>query len=218
MRATIVKVGCPRGCLVLLPFMNNYSSFRRAPFKLALAAVLALGSTAVLEAGRVRQASARTLTRGFAAEPLAAADTLRPAERSFLAKAVETSRQQARLAAIGVSQATNSEVRSHAQQLVLDYRSLTDSLQALIRRKGGIAGAPVGGSSETYQKLVEKAGPDFDREFIRAVSQASNDMLGLFEQVASDSKDADVRELAAAELPVLRAHRSQIVELEKTLY
>jgi hypothetical protein len=42
-------------------------------------------------------------------------------------------------------------------------------------------------------------------------------MLTLFEQVASDSNDADVRELAAAELPVLRAHRTAITELEKAI-
>lgn len=199
--------------------MKSYLSSRRAQLGSVLAAAILLGATVAVEAaGRVRQASARSLTRGFAAEPMATADTLRPAERSFLSKAVETSRQQVRLAAIGVSQASSSDVRSHAQQLVSDYRSLTDSLQALIRRKGGIGGAPVGGSSETYQKVVGKAGPDFDREFIRAVGQATNEMLSLFEQVASDSMDADVRELAAAELPVLRAHRSRTVELEKAVY
>src|SRR5262245_49941585 len=70
---------------------------------------------------RVRQVSARSLTNGYAVEPLAS-DALRPGERAFLTKAIETSRLQLRLAEIGVSQATNSAVRSHAQQLVADYR------------------------------------------------------------------------------------------------
>jgi putative membrane protein len=184
-----------------------------------LAVLAVTGALVTAEAAgpsRMRQASARTLTRGFAGEPLAT-DSLRPAERAFLGKAAEVSRQQMRLAEIGVSQATNSEVRSHAQQLVTDYRSLTDSLEALIRRRGGIPGAPVGGTSENYRKLIEKAGGDFDREFVRTVAQATNSMLTLFEQVASDSNDADVRELAAAELPVLRAHRTAITELEKAI-
>ena len=179
-------------------------------------AVVLLAATMTAEAApRVRQVSARSLTRGFAAEA-AAVNDLRPAEKAFLTKASETTFQQMRLAEIGVSQARNTEVRSHAQQLVTDYRSLNDALQALMRRKGGIAGAPVGGTSETYQKLLENAGPNFDRQFIRAVGKMTDDMLALFEQVASDSKDEDIRELAAAQLPVLRAHRSEITELEKT--
>jgi len=190
---------------------------RNAWLFLSLAAITS--TTLTLEAAgpwRARQVSARSMARGFTGEVLAA-NELRPTERAFLGKAAETTRQQMRLAEIGVSQATATEVRSHAQQLVTDYRSLNDALEALIRRKGGIAGAPVGGTSETFQKLVEKAGPNFDREFIRIVAQITDDALSLFEQVASDSKDADVRELAAAQLPVLRAHRSEITELQKTL-
>ena len=191
----------------------------RLEIVLKLTFVSLLASTVSLEAAgpwRGRQVSARNLTRGFATEALAAGD-LRPAERAFLTKAVETARQQLRLAEIGVSQSTNSDVRSHAQQLVSDYRSLHDSLEALIRRKGGMAGAPVGGTSEKYQKLAETPGPEFDREFVRISAQMTDNALTLFEQVASDSKDTDIRDLAAAQLPVLRAHRTQVTELEKSV-
>jgi predicted outer membrane protein len=164
---------------------------------------------------KVRQVSARSFMNGFGAEPLAT-DDLRPLDRAFLGKAVETVRQQMRLAEVGVSQATNNEVRSHAQQLVADYRQLNDTLEALIRRKGGMAGAPVGGTSETYQKLVETSGAAFDSAFVRAASQMSDQILTLFEQAAADAKDTDVRELAAAELPVLRSHRNTMTELKKT--
>src|SRR5687768_85188 len=81
----------------------------------AFAGFLGVSLTADAAGPRSRQVSARNLTRGFAAEPLAAND-LRPVERAFLTKALETARQQLALARVGVSQATNSEVRSHAQQ------------------------------------------------------------------------------------------------------
>ena len=116
-----------------------------------------------------------------------------------------------------LSQATNSNVRSHAQQLVTDYRALNDSLEALIRRKGGIAGAPVGGTSESYQKLAGMSGNAFDREFVRTVGQTTEDVHAMFEQVAADSRDADIRDLAAAQLPVIRAHRTAMTELKKTI-
>jgi putative membrane protein len=160
--------------------------------------------------------AARNMLHGFAAMPLAT-DALRENEKAFLGRAVETSRQQIRLAEVGASQADSTEVRSHALTLAADYRELTDSLEALIRRKGGVAGAPVGGTSENYQKLVGKAGADFDREFVRIAASLSSDVMTLFEKAAADARDADVREFAAQQLPVLRAHRNAVVDLKKSV-
>ncbi len=195
---------------------SSYSNpVRRALLVTLLTAGCGLGTWAEAATLRVREASARSLIKKFAPEPLAN-DALRANERAFLAKAVETARQHMRLAEVGASQADNSDVRSHATQLAGDYRDLNAALESLIRRKGGLAGAPVGDSSETYQKLLEKSGADFDREFIRTLSTASGHVMNLFETAAADSKDADVRDFAAAELPVLRAHRNTIAELKKT--
>jgi predicted outer membrane protein len=58
---------------------------------------------------------------------------------------------------------------------------------------------------------------EFDRQFVRMVGRTTDDILTAFEQVVSDSTDEDVRELAAAQLPVLRAHRSEVTQLQKTL-
>jgi putative membrane protein len=150
----------------------------------------------------------------LAAEPLAA-DSLRPTERTFLEKAMETSRQQARLADVGASQANSSEVRTYALQLAADYRDLSGSLDALVRRKGGIAGAPVGTSSESYQKLSTRAGNEFDREYVRLADELCNSVMRLFEQAANNAKDPDVREFASAQLPLLRGHQNRSVELKK---
>lgn len=194
------------------------SSLRRTTV-LGLAFTGLLGSAITMDAAgpsRVRQVSARNLTSRFVGEPVAAGE-LRPVERSFLLKAVAACRSQLRLAEIGVSHAASSDVRSYAQQLVNDYRSLSDALDELIRRRGGIAGAPVGGSSETYQKLLQQPSGEFDRQFVRTVARATADVLTAFEQITSESKDADVRELAAAQLPVLRAHQSEITQLQKAV-
>lgn len=181
----------------------------------AAGAVLIGATLGVAAPSPVRQASARLLINKFAAEPMAS-DSLRISERAFLSKAGETIRQHMRLAEVGASQAESSEVRSHALQLASDYRALNETIEALIRRKGGLAGAPVGATSESYQKLQEKSGAEFDREFVRTAAVASNTVMTLFENAAADAKDADVRDFAASELPVLRAHRNAIADLKKT--
>ncbi len=75
----------------------------------------------------------------------------------------------------------------------------------------------MGASAEQFQKLVALPAGEFDRQFVRTVAQATDNILSSFEQVVSDSKDADVRELAAAQLPVLRAHRTEVTQLQKTI-
>lgn len=161
-----------------------------------------------------RQPIARNLLHGFAAIPMGS-DTLRPTERAFLTAAVETGRQQMRLAEIGASNADGSDVRSHALELASDYRILSDALSALIRRKGGIAGAPVGNPPENFQALMAKAGPEFDREFVKTSAKLTDDVMALFEQAAAEAKDSDIRELAAAQLPLLRGHRNRVTELKR---
>lgn len=178
--------------------------------------VLALASTSAIAMtrGELRQVA---VLRGYAVEPLAN-DTLRPAERAFLEKALATARLQARMAELGAAQATNTEVRSHAEQLKSDARQMGEAITGLIQKRaaatpGTAAAEP---ASESYTQLAARTGADFDREFVRVMAELHDDTIGLFEQAAADAKDADVRELAAAQLPMLRAHRGRIVELKKT--
>ncbi len=211
--------GWPHSLTFNLPFPMSLSpSFlsRLGGRALLITCALGVGSTLVFAGPSPRrQASARTLMKSYTAEPMAA-DELRVTERAFLAKAIESTRQQMRLAEVGAGRADSSDVRSHALQLANDYRALHETLDVLIRRKGGLADAPVGGTSETYQRLSEKSGADFDREFVRTVAASSNAVMTLFENAAADAKDADVRDLAASELPVLRAHRNTVADLKKT--
>ena len=195
--------------------MKIISPLRAAAPPMLAVLLLAAAAQAASAPLRPRVVAQRAMP-GFAAVPLAT-DALRENDQAFLGKAVETSRQQMRLGEVGASQAGSSQVRTHALTLAADSREMADSLEALIRRKGGIAGAPVGKTSEEYQKLLEKSGDDFDRAFIRAADVLANNVLILFEQAASDARDTDVREFAAAQLPVLRAHHNTIEELKKAI-
>lgn len=179
---------------------------------LAALATLALpGGAHAAAPWQVRHVTARNLAHGFAAEP-SLNDALRPGERAFLGRALESSRRQMRLAEIGVTQAEAGDVRSHALQLATDARSLTDALEALISHKG-VAGAPVGGTSETFRNLSEQSAGGFDRAFVKAATKVNDETLRLFEQTASEARDPDIRQLAGAQLPVLRAHRVALIEL-----
>lgn len=166
---------------------------------------------------RVRQAAARNLLAGYAVEPVAGVDSLRPAELLFLERAAGASRLQIRLAELGSGQANSSDVRNHAERVKGDNRQLLDSLTAMLQRKNSSARPVVDSpaSTETYALLAAKSGAEFDREFVRVMADLHDATISLFEQTVSETKDAEIKELAAAQLPVLRAHKNRIVELKQ---
>lgn len=147
-----------------------------------------------------------------------ASDGLRPAERAFLERAAELSRMQLQLAQLGLGQARGSEVRAFAQQLTGDVRQVSDAVDALVRRKGETAvtsPSPTGEPMpQAFQRLLERTGGDFDREFMRMMGETIENVSALFERAMSDVKDSDVRDLAASHLPVLREHRNRAIELK----
>jgi putative membrane protein len=117
-----------------------------------------------------------------------------------------------------VSQATGSEVKSLAQQIAADHQQINDSIESLRRKKGAALEAP--GEvivSEASQKLAQKSGADFDREFVRVLAGIHADAVTLFETAMSDAKDGDIRELLGSYLPMLRDHQNKVNELRKAL-
>jgi putative membrane protein len=200
--------------------MKTFSSLPLTGRSLLLAAAAGLlapelAASASSNSGLIRQAAVRSMMRGYVAEPLAA-DAARPAERSFLQKAIETSRLQLRLAELGASQATASEVRSHAEQLKSDNRQLVDAIDSVMQKRGVGTLEPTGRPTEdAYVKLANRTSGEFDREFVRLMAEVHENTINMFEQAASEAKDADVRDLAAAQLPMLRAHRNRITELKR---
>jgi putative membrane protein len=187
-----------------------------------LPALLAVATASVGTAaplGWLRPLAARNLVLGFGPEQLAS-DVLRPTERSFLDKAADLTRDELRLARLAASQATSSEVRGFAQQLAGNQSQLNDSIEALRRAKAGTTEAAVAAGespSKMYQQLAEKSGADFDRAFVQQVAATHGDILALFEQVLTDAKDAEVRDLAGGALPALRGDRNQLTALKKTV-
>ena len=163
-----------------------------------------------------RGPAAKNLMLHFGAEA-APNDNLRPSERTFLDKAAEFSRDEVGLAKMALSQARGSEVKAFAQQIATDHQQINDALASL-RRKKGAAPEPTGEIvSAAAQKLAQKTGADFDREFVRVLAGVHADTVILFEQALGDAKDSDIRELLGAYLPMLREHQNKVNELRKAL-
>jgi putative membrane protein len=192
--------------------MNTFTSLPLLQRGAWIAGFFLIGDTAY---GRVREVEARSLMHGYAVQALAN-DSTRPADRSFLQKAIDTGRLQLRLAELGASQASTSEVRSHAEQLKSDNRQLVDAVNSVMQKRGVGTLEPTGRPTEdAYGRLASRTSGEFDREFVRVMAEVHEATINLFEQAAGEGRDPEVRDLAAAQLPMLRAHRNRITELKK---
>ena len=205
--------------------MTSHPNPRPSPRPALRSTVLLLSSLALAaslhanSSWRVRQVSsvsARSFVTGYVGEPVVG-DLLRPADRAFLTRAAKAGREAARLAEIGATRTERAEVRSLARQMMTDFRTMGESIDALSRRKGGAATVIEAARPEPYPGLSDKAGASFEREFVQTAAQLSDALLTAYEQAASEARDADVRDFAAAQLPTLRAHRTSLAELRRMI-
>jgi putative membrane protein len=144
-----------------------------------------------------------------------ATDRLTASERAFLEQARESIRQQRRLGELGQSLARGTEVRAHAQKIVNEYRQMLERIEGLVRKKGTALLQPPEIPSESYQGLAAKSGPEFERGFVEILNELHERTLALFERAVADARDPDVRQFAAAQLPILREHHNRTTVLRK---
>lgn len=194
--------------------MKSSSRSVRRGLVLAAAALLT-GAIAVAGLPSQRRVAARSLIRGYPMDPLAS--DLSAAESAFVRRAIDAGRLQLRLAELAAGHAVRSDVRGHAEQLKGDNRQLVEAFTALRQRKGMTSPAEVAETAapDPYARLTRRPGAEFDREFVLLMAGLHEDTLSFFEQAASEARDPDVRDLAAAQLPMLRAHRNRITVLKQ---
>jgi putative membrane protein len=198
--------------------MNARSSRVVCLRALSLASIALAGASLVSSAdARIKPRVAMFASVAHAAEfdPLAA-DNLRPTERAFLRQASEMARAEVRAAQLGVSQATSADVRAFAQQLVTDNRQISTSLEDLARKKGVVLLAPTDTTTENYAKLSELAAADFNKEFVRLMSDLQEETVKIYERALNDAKDTDIKDLAGSFLPIARDHLNKVRDLRKS--
>ena len=147
----------------------------------------------------------------------AGSESLRSGDRAFILQGLNNSRSEAELSRLAVSQATSSEVRDFAQQLVSDYGEINNALESLARRKAVAVPVQPTSFSDDYRHLAEQSGAAFDHAFVRQIAATNERALRICEAAVADAKDADVRALAGSLLPVIRGHVNTTRDLLKNL-
>ena len=138
----------------------------------------------------------------------------------FVEKAGAGGLAEIEMGQLGVEKASNSQVKAFAKRIVTDHTKANEQLTAALKGKG----LEVPSSRSAMHKAMmdkfreEKAGKDFDRNFIEHMVTDHKNDIELFEAAADDKKlDSALSTYARVTLPILREHLKEAQTIQSKL-
>jgi predicted outer membrane protein len=137
---------------------------------------------------------------------------------SFPFKAWQDSKAEIRISALALLKSSNNEVRTFAQGMIADHGRANDQLAALAAQKNiPLPDALSPGQTLALAAMYALSGENFDRAYAEYSVRAHEKDVTAFTEQAQQGSDADFRQFAQTNLPVLNAHLAQANALKKSV-
>jgi len=119
------------------------------------------------------------------------------------------------LSKIAAAKAQNADVKKFAQTMVTDHTKANTEMADLAKKKSMTLSTEL---NSTHKSVVDKlnslSGADFDKAYVDAMVTDHNDAVSLFQSVADNGADPDVKAWAAKTLPTLKSHQAMIKDIQ----
>lgn len=104
-------------------------------------------------------------------------------------------------------QATTADVKNFAQKMVNDHTAANNELMQMASSLNiAVPQSLPEDQRERLDKLREKQGLDFDKEYMNMMDDDHRKSVNRFENAAEDAESADLKNWASQKLPTLREH------------
>ncbi|MCC7030422.1 MAG: DUF4142 domain-containing protein [Chitinophagaceae bacterium] len=128
-------------------------------------------------------------------------------DANFLVVAAAINREEVSLGEIAQQKGQLSDVKKLGKMMQDEHSKALADMTALAQRKSiTLPATQTDKEKEAYQKLNEKSGKDFDREYADMMVKGHKDAIARFEKAEKECTDADIKAWATATLPALRTH------------
>jgi putative membrane protein len=128
-------------------------------------------------------------------------------DSSFLIKVAEMQLEEIRLGRLAQQKGTTPQVKELGKMMEEGHTKTLASLETLARDNSiTIPTSASFDSEENYKDLDEKTGVDFGKTYSKMMVDHHEDAIKLFEKVAEDSENQQIRTWASGQIPVLRTH------------
>ena len=128
-------------------------------------------------------------------------------DADFAVKAADAGLAEIELGKLALEKATAQRIKDFAQQMVSDHQKANEELMAIATRLN-ITLPPVVSEDhvDKQRKLRDKSGEAFDEDYMDLMVKDHDRAVSLFEDAASDARNADLQAFAAKTLPTLKKH------------
>ncbi|MCE3259517.1 MAG: hypothetical protein K0S12_1158 [Bacteroidetes bacterium] len=117
-----------------------------------------------------------------------------------------------------VSKATTPEVKKMAEMIKDAHAKMNTDLKDLATRKNITVPADITDEQKRdMDKLNEKTGIDFDKEYTQQMKNKHEDAVKKYEDIADKSEDADIKSWASATLPEVKSHLTMVESTWETI-
>lgn len=155
---------------------------------------------------------------GFAAVIPAKAKAQSEDDKKFVATAAQSDANEIALSEVAKEKATNPAVKAFAEKMITEHKKMTESMKPFAEEWG--INPPVGPDADhkkELDKLNNKSGADFDKEYIDQMVTDHSKALSAFTTEAKDTKDAKLRAVVLKGKTAVAAHKNMAYDLKKKL-
>jgi putative membrane protein len=139
-------------------------------------------------------------------------------DANFVTDIQDINLEEQNLSQLAESRGTNKEVKELGGMMQSAHKKAYDELASLAAKKNiTIPSAMSKKAKDDYDKLNDKAGKDFDKEYADMMVKDHKDAIDKFEKATKDLTDPDLQAWAANTLPELRKHLDHAMNVQDML-
>jgi putative membrane protein len=139
-------------------------------------------------------------------------------DTEFAVEAADGGMLEVQLAELAQTKSSNKSVKDMAKMIKDDHSKANDELKALAEQKSiTLPTALSDEKQKKYDKMAEKNGSDFDKEYSSFMVKDHKEDIDKFKEAASSSKDPDIKEWAAGKVAALERHLQMAEMVEKSV-
>lgn len=136
---------------------------------------------------------------------------------NFWTNAAQGGLAEVEMSKLAAAKATNAEVKKFAQMMVSDHTKASSELKTLAEKKKVVLPTDLkSGDKSTLEDLKKLSGPEFDKEYVKAMVEAHETDVDLFED-NTDNSDADIKAFTTKTLPTLKKHLEMIKNIQSKM-
>jgi putative membrane protein len=147
-----------------------------------------------------------TLASGLGAQQTSTSLKLRRTDRNFITKGAAGGRAEVELGQLAQGKASSDAVKQFGQRMVEDHGAANQELMQLAENKGMQLDDKPPKPDRLLTRLSKLQGPEFDREYVKAMIKDHKQDVAEFRRMHSGAVDPNLKAWVDKTLPTLEDH------------